>query len=393
VVGIVLVWLLSLKTNKGIKVWKGGSTDITYLLSWWSMSGVFDRIIQDSNNDTGNKTKIFRHPYGNRLGIAIMGLILYFIVIGVQSVADALLVNQIHKVVKWGPSKLATIKPDNVVLVPELYRDNVTGSYIFYVAVTRNPSVKIDGFPRTAPIIALDNGLQLALEMNITYDASGYVSHPFNYSLLYNTVDAAPEGIKTAPSCIDLEKYIQWYFVTTNESVNWYASAYSFDYLSREGHSKQVDGLPSDVREKYIQTIVDCINDTVYIGHEKPQLWEMILLGASAFVGLVAFAIYTLIYRLRLRQSMIVRYMSRLSAKYERDILLNSALDLGICALAVDYADFDYEWDIIDQNGNRHLGPKATTNRSALIELVNGDDYIRNNLFGQAPYHKAGKAV
>jgi hypothetical protein len=83
--------------------------------------------------------------------------------------------------------------------------------------------------------------------------------------------------------------------------------------------------------------------------------------------------------------------MNRLSAKYEWDILLNSALELGICALAVDYANFDYEWDIIDQKGNRHLGPKATTNRSALIELVNRGECIKNNLFGHASHLKARK--
>lgn len=38
-----------------------------------------------------------------------------------------------------------------------------------------------------------------------------------------------------------------------------------------------------------------------------------------------------------------VNFMSRWSANYERDILLNAALDLEVCALSVDYADFDYK--------------------------------------------------
>lgn len=85
--------------------------------------------------------------------------------------------------------------------------------------------------------------------------------------------------------------------------------------------------------------------------------------------------------------------MNRLSAKYEWDILLNSALELAICALAVDYADFDYEWDIIDQNGNRHLGPKATTDRPALIELVNRDDVLKTTCLGMHHTSKQEKLI
>jgi hypothetical protein len=88
------------KNTQRDKSLESGTTDITYLLSWWSMSGVFDRIIQDNNDAAGNKTEIFKHPYYRRIGIAIVGLVLYVILTATQSVTDALLVNQIHRTVK-----------------------------------------------------------------------------------------------------------------------------------------------------------------------------------------------------------------------------------------------------------------------------------------------------
>lgn len=70
----------------------------------------FDRIIKDDNRKTGHTSKIWRNSYGSRVRIALVGIALYVNLTAVQSVSDTLLVNQIHKVVRWGRSKLATIK-------------------------------------------------------------------------------------------------------------------------------------------------------------------------------------------------------------------------------------------------------------------------------------------
>jgi hypothetical protein len=121
--------------------------------------------------------------------------------------------------------------------------------------------------------------------------------------------------------------------------------------------------------------MISCINDTIYVGHEDPQMWEIILFAIVAAFTFVAFLLYIVIYTLRLKETKIVRIMSRLSPKYERDILLNAAVDVGICSIAVDHADFDYIWGMTFQNGNRHLGPIPTTNRSFLLDIVMTNDY------------------
>lgn len=170
------------------------------------------------------------------------------------------------------------------------------------------------------------------------------------YHFIFNAKDSPPIGYILPESCHLLETYIDFRYIRTTLNINWYASVFAV----RADH-RSIANLPN----LYVQRMISCINDTIYVGHEDPQMWEIILFAIAAAFTFVAFLLYIVIYMLRLKETKIVRIMSRLSPKYERDILLNAAVDVGICSIAVDYADFDYIWGMTFQSGNRHLGPHS----------------------------------
>jgi hypothetical protein len=95
--------------------------------------------------------------------------------------------------------------------------------YVSDVTITYFPSYPSNG-TKTAPIIALDNGLQLSLTADIGIPAPNTnlstITPSFFYS--FNTAVPQPEGFVNPPSCTILNGYIRFDYGTTVAPIPWY---------------------------------------------------------------------------------------------------------------------------------------------------------------------------